>query len=74
MPMTPSPPVDKVVTVEPGDHIWKISAKHLSDIGSESRVAPYWRRVIKQNLHNLRSGDPDLIYPGEVISLPEVDG
>lgn len=57
--------------VRPGDHLWKISARHLDELESESEVAPFWREVIKTNLPTLRSGDPDLIYPGEVIVLPE---
>jgi hypothetical protein len=28
--------------------------------------------VIKENRGRLRSGDPDLIYPGEVVLLPPV--
>lgn len=62
------------VVVEPGDHLWKISATHLAeDLGREatdSEIWPYWREVIVANTPALRSGDPDLIYPGEVISLP----
>ena len=59
------------VVVEPGDHLWKISARHLSEVRNEAPasadIAPYWRRVIENNTPRLRSGDPDLIYPGEVI-------
>jgi nucleoid-associated protein YgaU len=29
-------------------------------------------RVIAANQGNLQSGDPDLIFPGEVIRLPPV--
>jgi nucleoid-associated protein YgaU len=62
------------VIVERGDHLWKISANHLrSELGREARDAeiwPYWLVVIETNRSELRSGDPDLIYPGEVIDLP----
>lgn len=65
------------VTVAEGDHLWKISENHLRDRArrpvSDSEIGPYWRRVIEQNLESLRSGDPDLIYPGEVIELPEIE-
>lgn len=60
------------VTVRPGDHLWKISARHLGEHSPDSQVAPYWRRVVAVNTPNLRSGDPDLIYPGETISLPPI--
>lgn len=65
------------VVVEPGDHLWKISARHLEAIGGSTptaeQVTPYWREVIEANRDRLRSGDPDLIYPGEVVVLPDAD-
>ena len=60
------------VLVEPGDHIWKISARHLASLGVDVEVGAYWRKVIAENLDDLRSGDPDLIYPGEVLTMPEL--
>lgn len=62
------------VVVVPGDHLWKISARHLSSHYPGRQVAPYWLEVISENEPRLRSGDPDLIYPGEVIELPAVSG
>lgn len=62
---------DSVVVVK-GDHLWKISARHLGPEASNGDVAPYWREVIDVNTPRLRSGDPDLIYPGEVVELPTV--
>lgn len=64
--------------VQKGDNLWAISAHHLeavtgrSDLGN-SAIARYWRRVIETNRESLRSGDPDLIYPGERIELPPLD-
>lgn len=58
------------VVVAPGDHLWKISKRHLDLMKSDIRVAPYWQEVIETNMPTLRSGDPDLIYPGEVVSMP----
>lgn len=60
------------VVVERGDHLWKISERHLGPATPDLQVAPYWREVIEVNTPTLRSGDPDLIYPGEVVVLPEV--
>ena len=64
---------DKVTVVE-GDHLWKISKRHLEGHmqrrPANSEISPYSRAVIDENMENLRSGDPDLIYPGEVIELP----
>ncbi len=62
------------VVVEPGDHLWKISASHLEAVFDRpaelEEIDPYWRVVIETNRALLTSGDPDLIFPGEVITLP----
>jgi nucleoid-associated protein YgaU len=62
------------VVVERGDHLWKMSARHLGQDASDEEIAPYWVEVIDTNLHRLRSGDADLIYPGESIEMPVVSG
>lgn len=65
---------DKVVTVVSGDHLWKISDRHLTSVlgrdALDREVSPYWRQVIDVNRHTIRSGDPNLIFPGELITLP----
>ena len=62
------------VVVEPDDHLWKISERRLDTLlrrdPSNAEISPYWREVIEVNRDGLRSGDPDLIYPGEVVTLP----
>lgn len=67
----------QTVTVERGDHLWKISARHLADFyqrpPSNREVSPYWRDTIETNRNRLRSGDPDLIYPGEEVALPPIE-
>lgn len=57
------------VVVAKGDHLWKISARHLGT-DTDDEIAPYWREVVEVNAPQLRSGDPDLIFPGEVVELP----
>jgi hypothetical protein len=61
-------------TVERGDNLWTISASYLrNSINSEPTIAEidgYWRAVIEANRDTLRSGDPNLIYPGELVTLP----
>lgn len=75
LPFEPSTRASHVVVVR-GDHLWKISDRHLQSVhGGEAGTADvttYWRLVIEENRTSLRSGDPDLIYPGEVIELPRV--
>ena len=67
---------DGSAVVQPGDHLWKISATHLEGIldrpAEPGEIDPYWRVVIEVNRASLTSGNPDLIFPGEVIELPEV--
>jgi|GEM_PF-2688212 len=62
------------VTVEPGDNQWRLAAEHLADVYdrdvADAEVAPYWRDMVDENRDTIRSGDPDLIYPGEVLNLP----
>ena len=65
--------------VVPGDNLWSIAKQHLAVSRERSakklgnrKIAAYWLRVIAANARTLVSGDPDLIYPGEVIVLPPV--
>jgi len=60
------------VTVVKGDHLWKISARRLGDGASNEEISPYWRQVVVVNTPRLRSGDPDLIYPGEIVEVPPI--
>ena len=69
---------DHSVIVAEGDHLWKISGHHLQSVlgrpATNIEISLYWRRVVDDNRPNLRSGDPDLIYPGEIVTLPAVGG
>jgi hypothetical protein len=65
--------------VAPGDNLWLISRDHLAEVNnlpaselSDHDIAAYWLRVIAENLDSLRSGNPNLIFPGELIRLPPV--
>lgn len=63
------------VVVTEGDHLWALAEQRISDAlgrpAEDHEIAPYWRLVIDSN-PLLRSGNPDLIYPGEVVVLPPV--
>ena len=67
-----APPVTRNHVVEAGDSLWTIAATELAAQGdtSERGVAVYWRAVVEANRAALRSGNPNLIFPGEVIALP----
>src|SRR5438094_336610 len=67
-----APPGPDRHTVQRGDNLWTIAANHLADNGitrSNGRIAPYWRELIQDNRRSLRSGNPDLIFPGETVAL-----
>ncbi len=64
-----------------GDNLWTIARTHLAEVRgrraadlSDREIAAYWVTVVEANRGGLRSGDPDLIYPGEVVELPPVSG
>jgi hypothetical protein len=74
---TSTRPRDPVVVVRAGDNLWVIAKRALErehGAVAPAEVFPYWRRVIAANAGNLRSHDPDLVFPGERIVLPEVSG
>lgn len=63
--------------VVPGDSLWDVATAVVAEPTRRRNAAPghgdvavYWQRLIAANRGRLRSGDPDLIYPGEVLVLP----
>ncbi len=66
--------------VAPGDNLWDIAELRLAQatghpIGAlqVGEIHAYWLRLIEDNRDRLRSGDPDLIFPGERLVLPSID-
>lgn len=61
-------------TVLAGDNLWAISDQHLQSIlpttPTTAEVMTYWRRMVETNRASLRSGDPNLIFPGEIVTIP----
>lgn len=64
------------VIIVPGDNMWTLAESRLhAAMGrppTDGETGPYWRRVVQANRDRIRSGDPDLIFPGEVLILPPV--
>lgn len=60
--------------VEPGDSLWSIAAatvKARSHTDDHRAIAHYWWRVVQANRPYLPNpSDPDLIFPGDVVTLP----
>lgn len=65
------------VIVRPGDHLWALAERRMNEVlgrpASDPEIAPYWVKVVDANRESIRSGDPNLIFPGEVIVLPAVN-
>jgi hypothetical protein len=63
-------------TVGHGDSLWSIAVAHLEHATGEPptarEAAAYWSEVVAANQAGLRSGEPDLIRPGETITLPPI--
>jgi hypothetical protein len=62
-------------TVVPGDHLWSIAERALATAWgrapTEDEVVPYWQALIDENRHAFADPqNPDLIYAGQVFTLP----
>jgi hypothetical protein len=70
----PSTATNVTVTVAAGDNLWRIAADHLTTRHGrpalDDEIVGYWRAVVAANRGTLRSGDPNLIFPGELVTLP----
>lgn len=60
-----------------GQHLWGIAEQTLAGLLGRTPeldvLAAYWQHLIAANAERLRSGDPNLIYPGEVVLLPPLE-
>ncbi len=60
--------------VAAGDNFWSIARHRVAEsVGrrpANAEVAAYWWDLVDSNRDSIRSHDPDLIFPGEVVSLP----
>jgi hypothetical protein len=65
------------VTVAPGDSLWELTRAALAresgrapvEVGNDE-VAPRWLLVCEANQSRVRSGDVDLLAPGEEVVIP----
>jgi nucleoid-associated protein YgaU len=74
-PPTPAVTGSRTHVVVPGDNLWRLAASEVARVSGVARppdraIVPYWRAVIDANRASLRSGDPSLVFPGEVVVLP----
>jgi outer membrane biosynthesis protein TonB len=72
----PAPTSAVTRTVQPGDHLWSIAARTLTAANpgrppDEEAIAAYWWQVVTLNRPHLPDpADIDLLYPGDVVTLP----
>lgn len=73
----PAPP-PPTWTVRPGDDFWSIAEAVVISSGASAdpgRVARYWSRMLAANRRRLPvPGDPNFLFPGDVIVLPPLYG
>lgn len=56
--------------VQPGDTLWGVAASSLSPEASDADIADRWQQIFSDNAGVL-GPDPDLIFPGTVLLLPD---
>jgi nucleoid-associated protein YgaU len=56
--------VDGSATVEPGDSLWVIAARHLPADATDSDIDTTWRAWYSANAEVI-GANPDLIIPGQ---------
>ena len=61
-----------------GDHLWSVARRALAQSMGQpptaGQITTYWVDLIEANRQTIRSADPNLIYPGERILLPQIRG
>ena len=65
-------PVPTTHVVERGDCLWRIARSHLEAAGvgaSGADISRFWRAIYAQNRDAI-GPDPDLILPGQVLTIP----
>lgn len=81
-PVRPQPPVSLTaqrtevadeapaeVVVRRGDTLWDLAAAHLTPEATDSEIAAAWQRWYAEN-RSVIGADPDLILPGQVLTVP----
>ncbi|KRE43663.1 hypothetical protein ASG74_02140 [Knoellia sp. Soil729] len=58
------------VVVHRGDSLWSIAARHLGPQASDAEIARAWPQWYELN-RDVIGEDPDLILPGQVLSVPD---
>lgn len=77
-PPAPVPNALSTYVLRQGDNLWSVAAskvaentgKRATDLTARE-IGRYWVRLLNINEPHLRSGDPNVVYPGETVLLPD---
>lgn len=68
-------PTSESYRVAAGDSLWAIACRHLArtqgETPTDDEIDRHWRSIYARN-RTLIGNDPHLIFPGQVLILPEV--
>ena len=67
-PPPPTPHMPDSITVAPGDSLWSIAASLHPD-ADDASIDAAWRAIREANADTLP--DPNLIHPGQILTLPQ---
>jgi hypothetical protein len=70
-PTTQTPAPTHTVVVRPGDSLWSISEEHLGPKATPQQITSVVERIYALNRERI-GADPDLIFSGQVLTLPPV--
>ena len=64
------------INVEQGDHFWALATQALTEqwgrTPTATEITPYWQTMVTLNQNRLLPpGDPDMIYPGQQLIIPD---
>jgi len=59
------------VVVAPGDSLWAIASRHLGPGADNEQIAQYVEAMWDLNSARIGTGDPNLIFAGQRIKLPQ---
>jgi resuscitation-promoting factor RpfA len=55
--------------VQPGDSLWRIAARHLGPDATTAKTAREVNRLWELNQQRIGTGNPDLIFPGQTLTM-----
>jgi hypothetical protein len=68
--MAGAPPTAPAVDVRQGDSLWRLAEAGLPAEASAADIDRQWRAIWRANKHTV-GADPDLILPGQHLTIPE---